>query len=65
MGVRQDTRTSRLNTTSFWHIIFPVCVIVVFLFILFVIFTLPDWALTCSSNLESVRRFTKTPGATA
>ena len=50
------SRTKRLNTATFWHIIFPILILIILLFVLFVIYTMPDWALTCSSNLESVRR---------
>ena len=67
MGLAQDARSKQVDTTTFWHIIFPILVIVVLLFILFVIFTLPDWAITCTSDLESFRRFvnSSTPGSSA
>lgn len=55
MGDR-DTRTTKVDTTIFWHIILPVLVLVLVLFVLFVIYSMPDWALNCSSDLLPVRR---------
>jgi hypothetical protein len=50
------SRTRKINTTTFWRIIFPVVMLLFLLFILFVVYTMPDWALDCSPNLMSVRR---------
>jgi hypothetical protein len=50
------SRTKTLNTSTFWHIIFPILVLAFLLFILFVVYTMPDWALECSPDLMSVRR---------
>jgi hypothetical protein len=55
---KDDTRSSRtLNAGVFWHVVFPILCLALLLFILWVVYTMPDWALTCSSNLESIRRF--------
>ena len=54
-----DTRTKELNTVSFWHVIFPMLVLVLLLFVLFVIYSMPDWALECPSGLETLRRVVK------
>jgi len=52
----------KVDSTAFWHILLPVLTIVILLAVLFMIYTLPDWALTCSSGLESVRRLaSRTP----
>jgi hypothetical protein len=56
----QQTRTKQLDTGNFWRIIFPILCLVLLLFILFVIFTMPDWALTCGTGLESVQALAKT-----
>lgn len=47
MANTTDTRTPQLNTSKYWHIVFPVVVLLVLLFILFVVYTMPDWALDC------------------
>jgi hypothetical protein len=52
----EGSRTKRLNTATFWHIIFPILILLILLFVLFVIYTMPDWAITCSSGLASVRQ---------
>ena len=44
------------NVTIFWNVIFPILVIILLLFVLFIVYAMPDWALTCSSGLESMRR---------
>ncbi len=55
---KDDTRASRtLNTGVFWQVVFPILCLVLLLFVLWVVYTMPDWALTCSSNLDSLRRF--------
>lgn len=58
-----ETRTEQnVDSTAFWHIVLPVLTVVILLAVLFMIYTLPDWALTCSSGLESVRRLaSRTP----
>lgn len=58
-----ETRTEqKVDSTAFWHIFLPVLTLVILLAVLFMIYTLPDWALTCSSGLESVRRLaSRTP----
>lgn len=47
MANTTDTRTSQLNTSKYWHIVFPVLVLLLLFFILFVVYTMPDWALDC------------------
>ena len=46
------------NMTIFWKVVFPILVIVLLLFVLFITFSLPDWALSdsCSSSLVRVQR---------
>ena len=48
----------RPNMIIFWKIVFPVLVIVLLLFVLFITFSLPDWALsdTCGQTLVRVQR---------
>ena len=59
----EGTRTRHIQTSTFWHIILPILTLIILMFVLFVIYTMPDWALTCSSNLESIRRLaTRTTG---
>jgi hypothetical protein len=53
--VSKATRTKTLDTSTFWHIIFPLLSLVILLFVLFVIYTMPDWAITCPAGLQSVR----------
>jgi len=59
MGLAQDARSPQVDTSAFWHIVFPMLVIFILLFVLFVIFTLPDWAISCSSNLFPLRQLAK------
>lgn len=42
----------------FWKVIFPILALLVLFFVLFVIFTIPDWALsdTCTSSLVRVQK---------
>jgi uncharacterized membrane protein len=61
MGLAHDARSKQVNTSTFWHIIFPVLAIIILLFVVFVIFTLPDWAISCSSNLVSIQSLAKAP----
>ena len=53
----QSARSRQVNTTTFWHIIFPVLVLVVLLFVLFVVYSMPQWAIGSDTDLESLRRF--------
>jgi hypothetical protein len=46
----------KIDSTAFWHIVLPLLTLIIVFAVLFMIYTLPDWALTCSSGLESVRR---------
>jgi hypothetical protein len=48
----------RPNMVVFWKVVFPILVIVLLFFVLFITFSLPDWALsdTCSSSLVRVQR---------
>jgi hypothetical protein len=54
--VAQDARVKQLDTTVFWHIILPSLSLVILLFVVFVIYTMPDWALTCSPDLLPLRK---------
>ena len=52
------TRTKLVNASTFWHILFPIMVIAILLFCLFVVFTFPDEAIPASVkpvNLKNVR----------
>ena len=51
-----DTRAKQVDNTVFWHIILPGLVLVLLLFVLFVVYTMPDWALTCKPDLLQVRK---------
>jgi hypothetical protein len=53
----QSARSRQVDTTTFWHIIFPVLVLVILLFVLFVVYSMPQWAIGPSTDLESLRRF--------
>ena len=48
----------RPNMVVFWKIVFPILVISLLLFVLFISFSLPDWALSdnCSNTLVRVQR---------
>lgn len=49
------TRAKQVNTTTFWHIIFPLMSIVVLGFVLFVVFTFPDEAIPVSVKPINLR----------
>jgi len=51
----KDTRSKNLNMSSFWHIIFPTIMLLLLLFVLFVVYTMPDWALDCKTGLAPLR----------
>lgn len=51
-----DTRPKQVDTTTFWRMILPALVMVLLLFVLFVVYTMPDWALTCKPDLLQVRK---------
>ena len=55
MGL-SDTRTKQLNTSPFWHLIVPFMILLILLFIFFMVYTMPDWALECNTDLLPVRR---------
>jgi hypothetical protein len=57
MADSQSARAKQLQTGIYWHIVFPLLVLVLILFVLFVIYTMPDWALTCSEAASPIRRF--------
>jgi len=48
----------RPNMVVFWKVVFPILVIVLLFFVLFITFSLPDWALSdkCSQSLVRVQR---------
>ena len=52
----KDTRTKGLSMVSFWHIIFPIIALIILLFVFFVVYAMPDWALECSTGLAPLRR---------
>ncbi len=51
-----DARVKQVDNTFFWRILLPALVLVILLFVLFVVFTMPDWALTCRPDLLPVRQ---------
>lgn len=53
---QEDTRVKVLDTTVFWHMILPALVLLLLLFVLFVVYTMPDWAITCRPDLMTVRK---------
>lgn len=44
----------------FWHIVFPTLMLLLLLFVLFVVYTMPDWALDCKAGLAPLRSIVKT-----
>jgi hypothetical protein len=50
-----DTRTKQLNTSPFWHLIVPLMILLILLFIFFVVYTLPEWAVDCKADNLPVR----------
>jgi len=55
MGTKH-TRTKELNMSSFWHIIFPIIVLLFLFFILFTVYSIPDWAIDCKNDLLPLRK---------
>lgn len=49
------SRTKQLNLSTFWHVIVPVIVSTILIFIIFVVFTMPDWSLDYSDNILPLR----------
>lgn len=49
------TRAKQVNTTTFWHILFPILSILVLGFVLFVVFTFPDEAIPVSVKPVNLR----------
>ncbi len=56
LGRMVNTTNKKIDTTAFWHIFLPILTLIVLFVVLYMIYTLPDWALTCTSGLEPVRR---------
>jgi hypothetical protein len=55
----EDTRSAKsTNTFVFWKLVFPILTLILLLFILVIVFTIPDWALdgSCESNLIRIQR---------
>ena len=53
-----DDDVGKPNVVIFWKVIFPILMIILLLFVLFITFSLPDWALndSCASSLVRVQR---------
>jgi len=53
-----DDDAGKPNMVIFWKILFPILTIVLLLVVLFITFSLPDWALSdnCSNTLVRVQR---------
>ena len=49
------TEKKKPDLTIFWKIVFPVLTIVLLLFVLFITFSLPDWALSESCGKPELR----------
>ena len=60
-----DTRSKNLNMSSFWHIVFPTIMLLLLLFVLFVVYTMPDWALDCKAGLGPLRSIVQASKPTA
>jgi hypothetical protein len=52
----QSSTEKKIDDTMFWHVILPILTLVILFAVLFIIYTLPDWALTCRSAPEMIRR---------
>ncbi len=60
----EDTRSGTTgtakstNTFVFWKLIFPILTLILLLFILVLVFTIPDWALdgSCESSLIRIQK---------
>jgi len=48
-------RTKQLDTSTFWHVIVPVLALVLLLFVLFVIYTIPDYVIPCADSILKPR----------
>ena len=46
------------NTFVFWKLVFPILTLILLLFILVIVFTIPDWALdgSCESSLIRIQK---------
>lgn len=55
VGERKDRS---VNISVYWKVIFPVLTLVLLLFLLFVVFAIPDWALTDKCNANPAPRLT-------
>ena len=60
-SMAEDTRSgtaTSTNTFVFWKLVFPILTLVLLLFILVVVFTIPDWALdgSCESSLIRIQK---------
>jgi hypothetical protein len=49
------TRAKTVNTSTFWHILFPIMAIATLLFCLFVVFTFPDEAIPAAVKPVNLR----------
>jgi hypothetical protein len=54
--VEEDARVKVVDNTVFWHMILPALVLIFLCFVLFVVYTMPDWAITCRPDLMTVRK---------
>ena len=61
-SMAKDTRTGETakstNTFVFWKLVFPILTLILLLFILVIVFTIPDWALdgSCESSLIRIQK---------
>ncbi len=56
LGRMVNTTNKKVDATVFWHIFVPLLTLIILFATLYMIYTLPDWTLTCTSGLEPVRR---------
>lgn len=57
-SMAEDTRSKSTNTFVFWKLVFPILTLILLLFILVLVFTIPDWALdgSCESSLIRIQK---------
>jgi hypothetical protein len=52
----ESSTEKKVDTTMFWHVVLPILTLIILFAVLFIIYTLPDWALTCRPASEMIRR---------
>jgi len=62
----EDTRSGTVKSTNtfvFWKLVFPIITLVLLLFILIIVFTIPDWALdnSCENVMTRIQKYGLSP----